>query len=280
MSSSIQVFHSPDLDDYFMFWALKEEKVSLPDVRFSFETADTAALNRIASEGTADIVAVSAAHYLKIADTYAVLNSGASIGHNYGPKVVAKSKLTIAELNSLRIGIPGETTTAASLLRLIAPDAKTIEIPISPFSKIFDALEQNQIDAALVIHEGQLLYEQYGLVKIVDVGEWWHEKTNLPIPLGINVIKRDLGNELIESCARVIEDSISLALKNKTEVIADLKDSVIARGVVFDDPENHSKYLEMYANEDSLGMDEKCREAFEYLLRKLSGNTSLEFNYF
>jgi 1,4-dihydroxy-6-naphthoate synthase len=180
----------------------------------------TAALNRLAIDAGADVVAVSVGVYPAIAARYQMLSHGASVGRGFGPVVVAPRSLAPADLAGLRVGIPGTTTTAWLVLRLIAPTAVGVEIPISPFSAIFDALAAGDVDAALLIHEGRLLYPQRGLQLVVDLGAWWEAETALPLPLGVNVVRRGLGAPLVARVSSVLRAGIDWGLAHRDEIIA------------------------------------------------------------
>jgi 1,4-dihydroxy-6-naphthoate synthase len=185
-ADTISLAYSVDADDAFMFHALRTGAIDTGALRFIHRRDHTAALNQMAIDAGADVVAVSVGVYPAIAARYQMLPHGASVGRGFGPVVVASKPLATGDLTGRRIGIPGATTTAWLVLRLIAPGAIGVEIPISPFSAIFDALAAGEVDAALLIHEGRLLYRERGLHLVVDLGDWWAAKEALPLPLGVN----------------------------------------------------------------------------------------------
>lgn len=261
----ISIAHSPDSDDYLLFWALRKRLLDSRGFNFTFETHDTHALNSIATHGTKDVVAVSAALYPKIRTDYKILSSGASIGRNYGPVIVASSSLSIEELKTKTISIPGSSTTSALVLSKLAPTANFVELPIEPFERVFQALASNEVDAALLIHEGQIAYSMRGFTKVVDLGQWWHAQTKLPLPLGINVIRRSLGTETIGILSELFRDSIAYAQNNLDEVVEDIMLVHKDRQLDFS-KENTKKYLSMYANNDTLSLDSDCKQALSTLL--------------
>jgi 1,4-dihydroxy-6-naphthoate synthase len=264
LMSDISLAYSVDADDAFMFHAVQVGAVDTDGLRFSHRRADTAALNRLALERAADVVAVSAGVYPAIAADYQILPHGASIGRGYGPVVVAPRPLSAAQLNGLRIGIPGVTTTAWLVLRLIAPGAVGVEIPIAPFNRIFEALAGGEVDAALLIHEGRLLYPARGLHLVTDLGVHWLEKTGLPLPLGVNVIRRGLGAPLVAQVSGVLRASIAWALAHREEMIAlisaeDRGDKALSDKALID------HYLNLYANNDTAAIADDARRAVDVL---------------
>ena len=263
----VSLAYSVDADDAFMFHALRTRAVDTEGLEFSHRRDHTAALNRLAIDAGADVIAVSVGVYPAIADRYQMLPHGASIGRGFGPVVVARRPLGPADLDGLRVGIPGATTTAWLVLRLIAPGAIGVEIPISPFARIFEALDAGDVDAALLIHEGRLLYPQRGLHRVVELGEWWSAETGLPLPLGVNVVRRALGETLIPRISRVARASIAWALDHRDEVIAgiaaeDRGEQALSRPALIDE------YLGLYANQDTLAMADDARRAVDALFAR------------
>jgi 1,4-dihydroxy-6-naphthoate synthase len=237
---------------------------------FTHRRDHTAALNRLAMAGAADVVAVSLGVYPAIADRYQLLPHGASVGRGYGPVVVAPRPLGPGDLNGLRIGIPGATTTAWLVLRLIAPRALGVEIPIAPFNRIFEALTAGEIDAALLIHEGRLLYRERGLHLAADLGVFWLERTGLPLPLGVNVIRRGLGAPLVARVSGILRQSIAWALAHRPEMIAliaaeDRGDKALSDTALID------HYLSLYANDDTAALADDARRAVEVLFAEARG---------
>ena len=187
----IRIAHSPDSDDAFMFYALAKNKLPTGKFNFSHTLQDIETLNRKALHGEYEVTAVSFHAYVYIADQYILLPSGASMGDRYGPMVVARKAMRPEDLRGKKIAVPGTMTTAHLLLRLFQPDFEPVVIP---FDQIMEAVKEGSVDAGLLIHEGQLTYAGYNLHKIIDFGQWWDQDTGLPLPLGGNVIRRDLGN--------------------------------------------------------------------------------------
>jgi 1,4-dihydroxy-6-naphthoate synthase len=263
---TLSLAYSVDADDAFMFHAVRESLIDTHGLTFSHQRADTAALNRLAIAGGADVVAISAGVYPAVAAQYQLLPHGASVGRGFGPVVVARRPMTAGELASARVGIPGLTTTAWMVLRLIQPAAVPVEIPIAPFAGIFDALERGEIDAALLIHEGRMLYPERGLHKVVDLGEWWEAETGLPLPLGVNVIRRALGPQLVRRTSSVLRRSIVYALAHRGDLIASISaedrgDKALADKTLIDE------YLKLYANDDTANMADDARRATAVLFQ-------------
>jgi 1,4-dihydroxy-6-naphthoate synthase len=267
-STCISLAYSVDADDAFMFHALGTGRVATPGLTFSHRRADTAALNRLALAGDTDVVAISAGAYPSVADRYQLLPHGASVGRGFGPVVVARRARPVADaLAGKRVGIPGLTTTAWLVLRMIEPLALPVEIPISPFGRIFEALDRGEVDAALLIHEGRLLYPERGLELVVDLGVWWQETVGLPLPLGVNVIRRGLGAHRIAEVSRALRASIRWALDHREELVRalaaeDRGDPALA------DPALVDRYLALYANADTAEMPEDARRGIDALFAR------------
>jgi 1,4-dihydroxy-6-naphthoate synthase len=264
--ANIRVAYSPDADDAFMFWALAERRVDAEGITFEWQRADTEALNH-AAEGTAapDVSAVSIHQYAYLADRYLLLPHGGSVGVGYGPVVVSAKPLAASALSSLRIGVPGLRTTAYLVLKLLVPEFEPVIVPVAPFSRAFEALRGGEVDATLLIHEGRLLYEREGLHCVLELGEAWEKLTQLPLPLGGNVIARSLGPELIARTSRVLASSIRYALGHREEVLAALVKEETRPGVPRE-PGLFDRYLAMYANQDTLDYGELGRHAIQDLL--------------
>lgn len=263
----IALAYSVDADDAFMFHALQAGRVAAPGLTFSHRRADTAALNRLAIAGEADVVAISAGAYPLCAADYLLLPHGASVGRGFGPVVVSRTPMRPQDLAGKRVGIPGLTTTAWMVLRLIEPRALPVEIPIAPFGRIFDAVTSGEVDAALVIHEGRLLYPQRGLRLVVDLGVWWEQNVALPLPLGVNVIRRALGPELVRQVSDLLRHSIRYALGHRNELIAVL--TAEDRGdKALTDPALVDHYLSLYANADTAEMPDDARRGVEALFAR------------
>ncbi|WP_084675050.1 MqnA/MqnD/SBP family protein [Hippea jasoniae] len=254
--------HSPDPDDAFMFYGLNiENGVDTNGFEFEQILKDIETLNRMAMDEKLDITAISLAAYPALADKYAILSSGASMGSNYGPLVVAKKPFSLDELKSKLIAIPGRFTSAYLELRLLlGKDIATKEIE---FDKIFDAVENGEVDAGLIIHEGQLTYSNYDMFKIIDLGEWWHQKTGgLPLPLGVNAIHRRLGEEM-KKISEILKNSILFSLSHREEAVEYALN--FARGI---DKTLADKFVGMYVNELTVDMGQKGLEACRLLLKE------------
>ena len=213
----ITVGHSPDPDDAFMFYALAHDKIDTGDLRFRHELQDIETLNRRALRGELEVTAVSIHAYAHLLDKYALLPSGCSMGDRYGPMVVARRPLTVEQLKTARIAVPGTLTTAFLTLRLLLPGGFAYEV--MPFDQILAAVAEGRFDAGLIIHEGQLTFQNQGLQLVVDLGVWWQEKTGLPLPLGGNVVRRDLGADTIRQISRLLKESIRYALAHRDEAL-------------------------------------------------------------
>ena len=271
----ISLAYSVDADDAFMFHALQHGRIDTEGLVFTHRRDHTAALNRLAGEGGADVVAVSLGAYPALAPAYQLLPHGASVGRGFGPVVVTRRPMTIADLAGARVGIPGRSTTAWLVLRLIQPAAVGIEIPIFPFARIFEALEAGEVDAALLIHEGRLLYPERGLHKVVDLGEWWQAEAGLPLPLGVNVIRRALGAPTVTRASRVLRASIAWALANRDEIISalaqeDRGEKALSKPALID------HYLNLYANHDTAAIADDARRAVDELFARARAAGLLE----
>jgi 1,4-dihydroxy-6-naphthoate synthase len=246
----LRLAYSPDADDAFMFRAAIEGLIDTEGLAFLPVTSDTQNLNDMADRDEVDISAISVAAYPYLADRFVMFGHGGSVGMGYGPVIVAREGFPVEELNAKLIATPGARTTAHLITKLIAPDARMTTVPITPYEAIFDAIASGSVDAGIIIHEGRLTYELHGLVKIVDLGEWWMGETGLPLPLGANVIRRSLGPEVLARASRVMQRSIRWALDHREEMIAFLI-SHIHRPDEVATPELLDRYLGMYANEET-----------------------------
>jgi 1,4-dihydroxy-6-naphthoate synthase len=254
----IRIAHSPDSDDAFMFYALAKNKLDTGNYRFSHTLQDIETLNRKALRGEYEITAVSIHAYAYIADKYILLPSGASMGDRYGPLVVARKQWDREELKHKTIAVPGTMTTAYLAMKLFQPDFKAVVIP---FDRIMGAVQDKEVDAGLLIHEGQLTYAGHQLHKIVDLGEWWNQITGLPLPLGGNVIRRDLGRENIGELSRLLRESIQYSLLHRKEALDYAMQ--FARGL---DVETADRFVGMYVNEKTLDYGKEGRRAVQSLL--------------
>jgi 1,4-dihydroxy-6-naphthoate synthase len=256
----IHVAHSPDSDDAFMFYALATKKIDTRDLNYVHQLSDIETLNRLAKEGAYDVSAVSFHAYAYLADKYALLSCGASMGRNYGPIVVSGKPLRPQSIAEKTIAIPGMLTTAFLALRLFEPEVK---YKVIAFDKILEEVQKGKVDAGLLIHEGQLTYRDLGLHKVLDLGEWWLEKTGLPLPLGGNIIKRDLGTKMMERVSADIKKSIQYALDHREEAMAYA--AQFARGV---DAQRIDRFIGMYVNELTLDYGEEGKQAVRLLLEE------------
>ena len=255
----ITIAHSPDSDDAFMFYGLASNNVDTGGLVVDQVLSDIETLNRAAFEGKYEVTAVSFHAFAHLAGRYALLPHGASMGDNYGPIVVTRQTDGVNVVKGSRIAIPGTLTTAYLALRLYEPD---FDFVVVPFDEIQRAVLDREADAGLLIHEGQLTYQDEGLRKIVDLGEWWTERTGgLPLPLGGNIIRRDLGPEMIRNISRMLHDSIAYALSHRNDAVAYAEQ--FGRGL---DRERTDKFVGMYVNDLTLGYGERGRQAVERLM--------------
>src|SRR6266550_8121092 len=212
---TISLAHSPDSDDAFMFYGLATHKIETGEFEFEHTLKDIQTLNEEARKGTYDVTAISFHAYAYVADKYALLPHGASIGDNYGPIVVANEELDPTDLSKKKIAIPGKLTSAFLALSIFNPEFK---YEVVPFDQIVEAVTEGRCDAGLLIHEGQLFYQTLGLHKVLDLGEWWHQHTGgLPLPMGGNAIRRDLGGETIAQVSALLTESIQYSLDNRED---------------------------------------------------------------
>jgi len=258
MAKRITVAHSPDSDDAFMFYGLASGAVDTGGIEVDQVLSDIETLNRAAFEGKYEVTAVSFHAYAHLMDKYALLPHGASMGDNYGPIVVAREG-GVREVKGHKIAIPGTLTTAYLALQLYEKDFQHVVVP---FDQIEQFVAAGKADAGLLIHEGQLTYSDNGLRKVVDLGEWWAEKTGgLPLPLGGNIIRRDLGPEMIRKVSKLLHDSIAYALSHRKDAVEYARQ--FGRGL---DKEKTDKFVGMYVNDLTLGYGERGRKAVERLM--------------
>jgi 1,4-dihydroxy-6-naphthoate synthase len=264
----LSLAYSTDLDDAFMFWALRDGH--LDPAAYGFQSvghvcADTATLNAWAAEGRHDVVAVSVAALPALIHRYALLPHGGSLGRGYGPVVVSKRRDLDPALAGLRVGVPGSSTTCARLVSLAAPAALQVAIPSAPLERAFSALEQDEVDACALIHEGRLLFRTRGFEPVIDLGQFWEERVGLPLPLGGNVIRRALGEDAVRRADRMIKDSIAFALQHREAALDAL---CPARPQL--ERSQADAYLRLYANEDTLDYGADGRAAIARLLPELA----------
>ena len=261
LSRTISIAHSPDSDDAFMFYGLATNKLDTGDLKFTHVLEDIQTLNKKAMEGVYDVTAVSFHAYSYIADKYALLPHGASIGDKYGPIVVSRDqKMKPEDIANAKIAVPGELTSAFLALRLFNQDFK---YEVVRFDRIIDTVKSGVCDAGLLIHEGQLFYSQLGLSKVIDLGEWWHERTKLPLPMGGNVIKRDLGTDLMKKVSKCLKESIKFSLANRENALAYAMQ--FARDM---DTDTADRFVAMWVNDLTLDYGKRGREAVRRLLQE------------
>jgi len=257
---TITVAHSPDSDDAFMFYGLATNKLETEGLKFEHTLQDIQTLNEAARKGVYDVTAISFHAYAYVADKYALLPHGASIGDKYGPIVVTKELRDADEIGSMKIAIPGELTSAYLALKIFNPGFKHVVVP---FDKIIDAVQNGDVDAGLLIHEGQLFYHELGLHKILDLGEWWYDKTGLPLPMGGNVIRRDLGRELMHQVSKHLHQSIVYSMENREDALAYAMQ--FARDMK---PEVADRFVAMWVNDLTLDYGERGKKAVRRLLEE------------
>ena len=262
----IRVAHSPDSDDAFMFYALATRKIDTEELSYEHTLDDIETLNRKANAGTREyeVSAISFHAYAYMADRYALLSCGGSVGRNYGPIVVSRKPMDLDELAKKKVAIPGTMTTAFLALRLLVPD---IKYEVVAFDKILDGMANEEFDTGLLIHEGQLTYREEGFHKVVDLGEWWQEETKLPLPLGGNVIRRDLGLPLMRRISAHIRESIQYALDHREEALEYALS--FSRGL---DVQRADRFVGMYVNDLTLDYGNDGREGIRRLLREAHKN--------
>jgi 1,4-dihydroxy-6-naphthoate synthase len=255
----IRVGHSPDSDDAFMFYALTRDRLDTGGLRFVHQLEDIETLNGRATRGELEVSAVSIHAFAYVADRYALLSSGASMGDRYGPTVISRTPRTLADLAGMTIAVPGKLTTAYLTLQLCL--GKDVPVVVMPFDAILPAVAEGKVEAGLIIHEGQLYYSHRGLHRVVDLGEWWYGQTGLPLPLGGNVVRRDLGDALVGRIAGLLKQSILYALNHRQEALAYALQ--YARGL---DPALADRFVGMYVNEWTVDYGPRGREAVRTLL--------------
>jgi len=256
--TEIRVAHSPDSDDAFMFYALATNKLPTEGLKFSHVLSDIESLNRRALAGEFEVSAVSFHAYPYLQDKYRLLNHGGSVGYGYGPMIVGSRPFTVEEVREKTIAIAGERTTSALVLKLFAPNVKT---EILPFDQIIPAIVAGDFEAGLLIHEGQLTYARSGLHKVIDLGKWWLDETGLPLPLGGNVIRRDIEPALARRVSVLLRDSIQYALDHREEALSYAQQ--FARDM---ESGMADKFVGMYVNERTLGYGADDKQAIEKIL--------------
>ena len=260
MAQRITVAHSPDADDAFMFYALAAGKVGDSDLEFVHVLQDIQTLNERAFRGEYEVTAVSFHAYAHLSDRYALLPHGASMGDGYGPMIVAREPMAPDALRGKRIAVPGKLTTAVLALGLWRPG---LEQTVVPFDEIPDAVLAGRVDAGLIIHEGQVTYSRQGLHKVIDLGEWWTGETGLPLPLGGNVIRKDLGSDVMRRVSRLLHESIRYGLTHRRDALAHAMQ--YGRGL---DTPLADRFVGMYVNQWTLDYGERGRQAVRRLLHR------------
>ena len=255
---TVTVTHSPDSDDAFMFYGLATNKLETEGLKFEHTLKDIQSLNEDAKNGVYDVTAISFHAYAYVSDKYALLPHGASIGDKYGPIVVTKEPRSADEIADMKIAIPGELTSAFLALRLYN---SKFDYVVRPFDEITDAVLKGEVDAGLLIHKGQLFYKELGLDKVLDLGEWWHERTGLPLPMGGNAIKRELGPALMKQVSRHLHRSIMYSMENREDALQYAMQ--FARDMA---PEVADRFVAMWVNELTLDYGERGKEGVRRLL--------------
>ena len=282
----IRVGHSPDPDDAFMFYALAHKKIDMRGFRVEHVIEDIESLNQRALKGELEVTAVSCHAYAYLADKYAVMRSGASVGDKYGPILVRRKAYGVRRKDDVqKVAVPGKLTTAHLVLQLYqkgcgvrsaehgeekslyALHRTPFEVVFVPFDKIFDAVKAGEADLGLVIHEGQITFAEYGLEKVLDLGEWWHEKTQLPLPLGIDIIRRNLGEETIEKFAQLFKESIEYALNHRKDALEYA--SQFGRGI---SRELNDRFVAMYVNDRTVDIGTDGEAGFRRLMDEAYSN--------
>jgi 1,4-dihydroxy-6-naphthoate synthase len=257
---TITVAHSPDSDDAFMFYGLATNKLETNGLKFEHTLKDIQSLNEDARNGVYDVTAISFHAYAYVADKYALLPHGASIGDKYGPIVVSKEPRKAEDIDKMLIAVPGELTSAFLALRIYN---SKFDYKVVPFDEIIDVVKRGEADAGLLIHEGQLFYKQEGLDKVLDLGEWWHERTGLPLPMGGNAIRRELGPELMKQVSHHLHRSIVYSMENREDALAYAMQ--FARDMP---PELADRFVAMWVNDLTLDYGDRGRAAVKLLLEE------------
>jgi 1,4-dihydroxy-6-naphthoate synthase len=265
----IQLGHSPDPDDAFMFWGLASGEVDPRQFEFEHVLRDIQTLNTWAIDGKLEVSAISLAAYPLVQEQYVLLPHGASMGSGYGPIVVAREEMSLADARDIEIAVPGELTTAFLVLRMCMGRFRYRAVP---FDQILDEVKSGSADAGLLIHEGQLTYEAEGLKKVVDLGEWWLLETGLPLPLGVNTIRRDLGPEAMREVSAILRESIDAALAHRDEAL----DYALGFGRGLDDVRG-DRFIEMYVNDLTLDYGDEGRQAVRELLERAHAGIQVEW---
>jgi len=258
--SIIHLAHSPDADDAFMFYALAKERIDTEGLRFEHVLRDIQTLNEWAREGRMEVTAISVHAYAYVRDRYAILTSGASMGDGYGPLVVSAEPMSAQDLRHVTIAVPGLLTSAYLALKLYLPEARTV---VMNFDEILPAVQQKRVLAGLLIHEGQLTHREVGVHSVVDLGAWWKGSTGLPLPLGVNAVRRDLPVELQKRIARILRRSIEYSLAHRQDALQYALD--FGRGI---GQEVADRFVGMYVNDWTIDMGEAGKQAIQLFLTR------------
>lgn len=254
----IRIAHSPDSDDAFMFYGLAKGKVPTGDLDIAHELVDIETLNQRARQGRHEVTAISFHAYPYVADKYALMPCGGSIGDGYGPLLVAREPLPPARIADLEVAVPGTLTSAFLALKLFAPRVRT---RVVPFDRILDEVKEGRSDVGLIIHEGQLTFGGFALSKVLDLGAWWKEETGLPLPLGGNAVRRDLGTDLMARLTRLVRETVQHSLAHRKDALDYAM--TFARGM---DPAIADRFVGMWVNDMTVNMGERGRTAVQTFL--------------
>lgn len=254
----ISLAHSPDSDDAFMFYGLAKGKVDTGDLEIAHVLTDIETLNREAMEGKHEVTAISFHAYPHVAEKYALMPCGGSIGDGYGPLLVAREELPAGRIEELEVAVPGTLTSAFLALKLFAPKVRT---HVVPFDKILDEVKEGRADVGLVIHEGQLTYGGFALHKVMDLGVWWKEETGLPLPLGGNAVRRDLGQELMARLTGLVRETVRYSLAHRPQALEYAMS--FARGM---DPKIADRFVGMWVNDMTVDSGERGKRAVQEFL--------------
>jgi len=257
VKARIRVGHSPDADDAFMFYGIAKGKVRTDGLTINHVVEEIQSLNERAMRSELEVTAVSAYAFFELTNRYTLMKCGASIGDNYGPVVVSKTLSYPKELKGKKIAVPGKWTTAFLTLRIYQPDFEPVFVP---FDDVIPVLEKGEVDAALVIHEGQVTYKEQGLTKVIDLGEWFYEMYKLPLPLGVDVVRTNLGGDLMRKIQRVFRDSIVYALDHRQEAIEYAMKYGRDNSVALID-----RFVGMYVNDYTVDMGKKGKDGLNKL---------------
>ena len=269
MKKEVIFGHSPDSDDAFMYYGIASGNVKLDGYKISHLMEDIESLNLRSEKGELDVTAISVAHYPNVSNHYQIMSCGSSVGRNYGPVLVSKNYKSLKELKGKKIGIPGKFTTSYMLFQIFA--GQDLEVEFMHFEKIMDSIDRGEVDAGVLLHEGQILFEKDGFNKILDLGEEWFDKTNLPIPLGVDLVNRKFNANTRKDLTTVFYNSVNYAILNENEALTYAMQ--YGRNLSF---EEARKFVRMYVNQDTLDMGEEGLSAINKLFDLAIDNGILE----